>query len=257
MAEAPAAAKVAPYLPFSTFQTALSALEQGVPRKLHPSLWRSLSGTAQKNIMASFRFLGFMNDVDESMPPLKRLIDAKEDGERKAVMRDVLSAAYPRAIELASENATAAELREAISMLNVQGDTARKAVAFFMKAAEWSELPISPHWKSVVRRGPASAIRRSTTRRPSAGTRVDGARGTRGNETPPPSTTNANQRVVELPSGRITLTLDVNLLLMTDPERRFVFQLIDDMAAWGQDVPPDAEPEDEDDDYEFEEEDES
>lgn len=253
MADAPAAAKVAPYLPFSTFQTALSALEQGVPRKLHPSLWRSLSGTAQKNIMASFRFLGFMNDADESMPLLKRLIDAKEDSERKAVMRDVLSAAYPRAIELATENATAAELREAISMLNVQGDTARKAVAFFMKAAEWSELPISPHWKGVVKRGPASAARRPATRKPAAGPRVNGTRGGRGNETPPPAPTNANQRVVELPSGRITLTLDVNLLLMTDLERRFVFQLIDDMAAWGQGLASDVETEDEEDDYEFEE----
>ena len=50
----------APYLPFLSFKGAIEALEQGVPKKLDRTIWRTQSGIMQTQILMTFRFFGLV-----------------------------------------------------------------------------------------------------------------------------------------------------------------------------------------------------
>lgn len=176
-------APTAPYLPFATFQTSLSALEQGVPRKIDKGLWRSQAGGTQTQIMNTLRFLGGVDANGVTQRRLDDLIAAQGD-ERKRIFREMLAASYPAVIELVPQNASLKALEDAITALGLTGDTMRKGVTFFIRAAEWSELPISPHWRAATKRGPRRAAGTSSTRRPRRKKTEDGGNGGGGGAKP-------------------------------------------------------------------------
>lgn len=142
--------RTAPYLPFSTFISGIDALHAGVPEVLDKSLLRSLSGTAQNQVLGAFRFFELIDEDRRVQPPLKILVQDKEN--RKAHVRQLLDQFYPGAVALGRSTGTMPQLNAAMMQYGVQGATVAKAVAFFLKAAEFADLPMSPHWKNVTRR---------------------------------------------------------------------------------------------------------
>ncbi len=135
-----------PYVAFRTFTNFLDWLgEVGVPTRMDRTFWgQKLSGVSGAQVMAALRFLGLLSDDDRPDPYVESM--AKDSAQRKTILRELLRSHYEPALrELNLERATPGELREKFGIYGLQGDTLRKAVAFFVHAAQYAELPLSPH----------------------------------------------------------------------------------------------------------------
>ncbi len=173
---------VPPHLAFATFISGLETLQQGLPDKLDRSAWSSQSGSNQAMLLRSFRFFR-LTDNDEVVQSLLRdLVEQPE--QRKGFIRELLQSHYPKIVELGRTNATKQQLHDAMGEFGVEGDTRRKAITFFLQAADYAEVPVSNHWPGIKKRGA------SGTRMRSGGTR-------RRTATPPAGTSAARQQ----PSG--------------------------------------------------------
>jgi len=138
-----------PYLGFGTLQNFLDSLKQGIPSRIDRSLMHSLGGTVQKQLLHALRYLGFIDEWGIPQPTLKKLVTA-EGTEREQIWNDILQTAYPflygdaaRGFDLTT--ATPRQLTEKFQATGVQGDSIRKAEAFFLRAAEEAGMTISPH----------------------------------------------------------------------------------------------------------------
>ncbi len=80
--------RIAAYVPFRTFLTALETLESGgVPKQIDRSIWRSFSGLVQSQILGAFRFLGLV-EGDAPTLELRKLVEDKQN--RPVVLRRIL-----------------------------------------------------------------------------------------------------------------------------------------------------------------------
>ncbi|MGH8071787.1 MAG: hypothetical protein ACRERE_42440 [Candidatus Entotheonellia bacterium] len=138
-----------PYLGFQTLQNFLEALRQGIPQRIDRSMMRTLGGTVQKQLLHALHYLGLTSESGVPQEALKRLVSA--DGiERQQVWRQALEDAYPflygeEALGFDLSTATSGQLTEKFKTLGIQGDTVRKAEAFFLRAADEAGMIISPH----------------------------------------------------------------------------------------------------------------
>lgn len=141
-----------PYVSFKTFLGFLDWLnEDGVvlPSRLDRSFWgERLSGANGTQLMSALRFLRL---IDESNRPLSGLEEIGQDrtperDKRKSIVRDRLSKCYGDAVRgLDLERASAGELLERFRSYHVEGETLRKALAFYVHAADYCGLRLSPH----------------------------------------------------------------------------------------------------------------
>lgn len=162
-----------PYVAFRSFANFLDWLEEGgVPSRIDRSFWgEKLSGGYGTQLMSALRFLGLLGTDDRPDPVLETM--AKDREQRKTVLRELLRTHYRPALDgLDLERATLGELEERFRRYGLQGETHRKAVAFFVHAAQYAELPLSAH---IIRRtktrrtnGGRPRRRQRTTQRPSA-----------------------------------------------------------------------------------------
>jgi len=223
--------RVAPYIPFKTFLTALDVLSQGLPGQLDTSVWPSFSGAVRTQVYSAFKFLNLIDDEGHVQPDLQRLLG--ED--RKAVLREVLEHSYPRIVELGRGNASPAQLSEAMREHNVSGETLEKAERFFLQAAEHTQLPVSPLWKKT-RRGRASERRRPkpAKRRKASGDGVS-------QEKPTDTESQAKDLMtVHLKSGgTVVLGVTASITRMSVEDRQFVFDIIDKMKGYTNGSGPD------------------
>jgi hypothetical protein len=141
-----------PYVSFKTFLNFLEWLnEDGVvlPSRLDRSFWgERLSGANGSQLMAGLRFLGL---VDRGNRPQHELEEMAQDQttereKRKAIIRKRLVECYSKALQgLDLQRVTPEQLKEHFSTYSVDGDTLRKAMAFFVHAAEYCGMRLSPH----------------------------------------------------------------------------------------------------------------
>src|ERR1700722_981961 len=87
----------APYLPFLTFQSAVAALEHGIPKKLDRTMWPSQSGLVQSQILMAFRFFDLVDDQDRPTDLLHEFVDEKEN--RAGMITKILNISYLALIE--------------------------------------------------------------------------------------------------------------------------------------------------------------
>ena len=234
MAEDQKKAIPAAYLPFKTFMSSVEALEQGIPRRLDRTIWRGQSGIVQGQIMMAFRFLGLINDKDEPTDVLRELVEKKSD--RALEIRNIIEDAY---VDLLGDHdltkTTPKMLDEAMSQYNVGGDTRRKAVAFFLRAAKYAEMPMHPLLAAQTRNA-SNGVRRK--RRPKEAI-----------DTPPPTPPTPNSDgspkeviAVKLPSGGlVTLTISAKWTDMDREEWEFVRGLVERLRQFDADYSDDVE----------------
>jgi hypothetical protein len=80
---------------------------------------------------------------------------------RPRLFGELLRERYPEAVALGETNATTDELLEVFKQYGVQGDTARKAIAFYLQAAKYAgDIPLSPHFKTPTIRSGAGGRKR-------------------------------------------------------------------------------------------------
>lgn len=224
----------APYVPFKSFMTALDYLNQGLPNILDRSAWPTFSGGLAGQMLATFRFLGLTTEEYESTPLLARAVDPDK---RKDAVREAVVASYGEMVEMDLAKATPKQLGDFLSELyNVTpGSTHKKAMTFFLHAAKYIELPLSP---AINRKTRSSGPRRR---------RATTANGTP-EETPPlpgrealgghvPRRHPGSSKTIPLRGGgTTTVSFDVDVWSMTPEDQTFVFGLIKSMNDYEQET---------------------
>lgn len=198
-----------PYVPFRTFLTAIETLERGCPNQLDRSVWPSYSGAIQGQLLGAFRFLGLMDENQFPTAELKDLIARKDN--RRVLLRRLLETSYADLIRLDLSRTSPRQLDDAMRQYGLNGATHRKAVSFFLQAAQYAGLPLSVLLRAKIRGGGPGK------RRPAAA----------------PKSTPAISKTIELKSGGVlTLTAAVDFFAISAEDRQFVFDLIDRMQAY-------------------------
>ena len=163
----------APYIPFKTFLTAVSALGTGLPIRLDRSAWPSFSGNTQTATLVAFRFLGLVDLNGFVRPVLREWVNNGVDSEGfKQSLLERMRDCYPEVHTASEGNATIAQLQEAMRGYGVSGSTLGKAVRFWTEAAAFVGLSYPVSWKRA--RGAATGASR-TRRRPKSGVPPSGA----------------------------------------------------------------------------------
>ncbi len=225
MAEETLKTAPAAYLPFKTFISAIEALEQGLPKRLDRTIWRSQSGIVQSQIMMALRFFGLVKDDGEPTLALQRLIDNKE--KRKEHIGALLHYAYKSIIDHDLTKMTPRMLEEAIGEYNVTGDTRRKAIAFFLRAAKFADLPMHPLLYGLIRET-GSGTRKKRTKAVREINEVASPM-----IQPPPSTGGNSRRTVRLASGgTLTLEIAADPFSLSSSDREFLFSLVDKFQTY-------------------------
>ena len=151
-----------PYLPYRTFKNYLEGLRaSGVPAKIDRSVLRNRSGTEQTMLLNTLQYLGLTGSDGTPNYTLADLVSQAEESVRRKVLSDLLTSRYSFLFgsDFNLQTATPAMIHDAFDKAGLSGDTTRKAVAFFLTAAQDAQIPISPFLK--VRPGrPAGGQRR-------------------------------------------------------------------------------------------------
>jgi len=142
----PKAPATPPYISFKTLTNLLDRLhETHLPPRIDRSYLTGLSGGYQTQVMAALRWLdliGEKGDVTETLTSL-----AENPEQRPTMVGDLLRSHYPAVFALSSKNATQGQLEEEFRRFGISGSTLRSAIAFFLHAASYAEIPVSPHFK--------------------------------------------------------------------------------------------------------------
>ncbi len=218
------------YVPFKTFQTAVSVFSSGgLPPDLDRSVWPSLSGGVQSQMMSAFRFLGLIaDDGGKVTDSLRRLVEASEGSGDKVVMADIMRDRYGAIYEMSERNETFAKLQEALRSQGVRGSTLDRAVRFLFEASDYCGIPLTPIWHTTKRSATPSG-KRSKRRQGSEDNGVTPEE----NQTPPIPKSSGNSRTLELRSGgTLTLSVSVDLLALSVEDRDFVFGVADRIAEY-------------------------
>lgn len=214
----------APYLPFKTFLGALEALNHGVPPIIDRSIWRTQPGGVQGQIMGALRFFNLIDDGNKPTENLRRLVEKKEH--RAAAIRALLEWGYADLIAGDLTKMTAKMLEDGMERYGVSGETKKKAVTFFLQAARFADLALSPYLQAQIRATPGTRRRR----------RKDGEDVVEGeiqNGIGIGSKPAGESQTVELKSGgSITITVSINPFSLEQSDRAFVFDLIDKLKAY-------------------------
>jgi hypothetical protein len=202
-----------PYVPFRTFLAALETLERDCPNQLDRSVWPSSSGAIQGQLLGAFRFLGLMDEAQCPSVELRELIGKKES--RRALLRRILERNYATLVALDLSRTSPHQLEEAMRQYGLSGATHKKALSFFLQAAQYAGLPLSVLLRAKIRG--------------SGG----GPRQRRAPASEAPAATAAGKTVHLKSGGSVTLTTAVDLFSLSAEDRKFVFELIDRMQEYG------------------------
>jgi hypothetical protein len=151
----------APYIPFRRIlNLADRMLEEGTPGRIDRGYLSNLSGTDRSYLITALRTLGLMGEQGEVTDTMKALVSRET---RKQTVGVLVAMYYTRAIQL-GDNATQDQLLEVFrEYYGVGGETARKAATFYLQAAQFAEMPLSPHFK-VAKTSSGTSTNGSTSR---------------------------------------------------------------------------------------------
>ncbi|MDQ3222398.1 MAG: DUF5343 domain-containing protein [Gemmatimonadota bacterium] len=226
MADEDTAAPVPPYSSFTTVRHLIERMEQqGVPSRIDNTYLVGMAGGTQAQVKHALRSLGLIN---EDGTVTTRLIDlVKRPDDRPRLLGHLLRERYPRLTDL-DQSATRGQLDESLKSYGLNGATARKAASFFIAAATYAQLPLSPYFPAVRSGsgGPgATRTKRNPGKRkqPAAGDTTD-AQDSLG--------TDYSTRVKVGNAGTVMLTVNINPIKLSQPDRNFFFELVDRMKEY-------------------------
>lgn len=146
-----------PYISYKTFDNFINGLrETGVPHQIDKSVLRTMSGAVQSATIASFKFLGLIDERANTTKKLTQLVDATGDNYSTS-LKNVLLESYGFLFKdgLNIEQATGMQVENKFKEQGVSGSTTTKCVAFFLAAAKEAKIKVSSHIRppSIVRSG--------------------------------------------------------------------------------------------------------
>jgi hypothetical protein len=157
---------VPPYAPFGTLLHQLERMERdGVPGRIDKTYLIGMAGGTQNQLKHTMRSLGLISDNGDATQALIDL--AKKPDERPQLLASILHERYPTLVGL-GQDATKGQLDEALAEYKLNGVTARKAATFFVLAATYAGIPLSPHIKPAKGSSGTGTRRTVRKRRPTA-----------------------------------------------------------------------------------------
>jgi hypothetical protein len=213
---------VPPYLSFATLLNQIERMERdGTPARIDRSYLVGMAGGTRNQFKMGLRSLGLIDESDQVTDTMGRL--AKHPEGRQALLAEILRDRFPRLVNL-SEDATRGQLDDVLADYGLGVDTRRKAASFYVAAATYAGIPLSPHIR------PAKGVN-STAARRSAGPRRARKRPT--SPSALPVVPQGNTHTVQLKSGgQVALSVSVNVMELSVDDRQFVFHLIDKLRAY-------------------------
>jgi hypothetical protein len=236
--------KTAPYLPFKTFMNSLDTFAHGLPGILDRTIWRSQAGVTQGLIMNTYRFFGLVDEYDSPTDALETMVRHTE--QRPMVLRGLIEATYGRVIGDDFTSMTPKLLEDYfVDCYAVTGATKQKAITFFLKAARFADIPLSPFLLTQIRN--TSTRRRRTKGKDSGGAAKENGDGSNWSTDPtPPSSTATTHKIDLVSGGTLTVSISANPFKMPPQDREFVFSLIDKLQQYESEHPPQEEQEEAD-----------
>jgi hypothetical protein len=135
-----------PYISFKTLTNLLDRLQTTrLPPRIDRSYLDGMSGGYQSQVIAALRWLDLIGPKGEVEATLVSLATTPE--QRQEIIGDLLRTHYPTVLALSDANSTQGQLEEEFRSFGVSGSTLRRAIAFFLHAARYAEIPVSPHFK--------------------------------------------------------------------------------------------------------------
>jgi hypothetical protein len=178
---------VPPYVSFGTLLNQLERMErEGVPARIDGSYMTGMAGGTRSQFKVCLRSLGLIDDDSFATETLTRL--AKDPNQRPELLASILRSRFPELAAL-NGNATRGQLEEIMAGYGLtNADTRRKAMGFFVAAATYAGLTLSPHLRPAGRIGSSSTQQRSRpTKKRSAPTPRAGHSGGPGQQSTPPA----------------------------------------------------------------------
>ncbi len=159
-----------PSYPYTSFRTLLNLLDRfqgegGVPIRIDRGV---LTGSEQSKtqLIAALKALGLITHAGQALPEFGQL--AMSAKERPQLIADLLRRHYAKQVDLGAHNATQDQLVETFE--GMDGETRRKAVAFFLHAANYAKIGLSPYFKTPrIKMAMAAAGKQRHKRNGSAG----------------------------------------------------------------------------------------
>ncbi len=205
---------VVPYVPFKTFLTALDALEASLPNQLDRSVWPSYSGAIQGQLLGAFRFLGLMDEGNCPTPALGELVTKRES--RRDLLRALIERYYRPLVALDLTRTSPRQLDEAMRQYGLSGATHKKAISFFLQAAQFAGVPLSVLLRAKTRTA-AFGHRRAAAATPA----------------PAPENSAALSKTVRLRGGgTLTLSASLDVFSLGGEDRKLVFDIIDRLQEY-------------------------
>lgn len=222
------------YVPFKTFISVLDSFSSFLPDKIDSTMWPSYSGGIKSQLMGALKFLGLVDDDSQPTEALKTLAKVDQQ-QRPAQFRAVMKTAYGSLMSLDLTKATPGSFDAEMRKYGQEGETHRKASSFFLQAAKWSGVPLSP---LLIKKGSLASSRR---RRPSTPT-VKPILPIKGGKVSFPRETLmeiGSQREIVLSDGsQLTLKTEKDLFRMCTEDRNFVMGLLDTIEKYESEHPP-------------------
>ncbi len=220
------------YIPFKTFQTAVTSFAQALPIKLDRSAWPSFSNLVQGQTLNAFKFLGLVDKDGYVQPVLKELVSEKLEPSRvKSILAEILKTKYGKVVALASQHGTIAQLQETMREYNVSGTTLDRAIRFWTEAAKFSGIQYPASWKKARGTSGGSGRRRK-------GIQTATPEGERGDNVS--ITSNVGYiKTVKLQGGigTVTLSVSVNPIELSGKNRVWFYELVDKLNECPVDTP--------------------
>ena len=152
-----------PYMAWSTFENILEDFRTvGLPGRIDRSVLRGKSGGDQSQFIRAAQRFGLISD--DGVPTARMQTLVREPERRPEPIRTILTECYGDVVALGTD-ATPQQLHEAFRAFGIEGDTVRKAEAFYLNAARLAEIPLSPHFAATR---PGAGGRRGARRKPAA-----------------------------------------------------------------------------------------
>jgi hypothetical protein len=217
------------YVPFKTFTSVLDSFSSFLPDKIDPTMWPSYSGGIKSQLLGALRFLGLV--TDDGLPTdALRTLARTDPQQRPKQFANVLKSAYGTLTTLDLTKATPGSFDSEMRKFGQEGETHRKASSFFLQAAKWAGIPLSP---LLMKKGSLAGSRR---KRPQGN---GASKSKSASETKLPNNEDAIDQSLNMVSpgvkkilhldnnALLTLTIDRNFGELPAKQRRFVNELID------------------------------
>jgi hypothetical protein len=135
------------YVGWSTFKSCIleGLTHGGLPTAINRTVFPGQSGGVQNQLLTGLKFLGLIDEKGRPTQALKDLT-VEDESARKQALAEVLRASYRDVFELDIARTTPKELSDTmVASYNVSGDTREKAVRFFLAAAQYAGIQLSPY----------------------------------------------------------------------------------------------------------------